>query len=109
MANEAALGDTISGTSGFSEYFQSLGPADSEGRSLRQLDLQERVFSYPLSYLIYSEAFAALPAALHDYLRENIQRILAAPEDPEAYPYLDAATRRVILEIVNATAPGFFL
>jgi hypothetical protein len=109
MANEATLGDTISGTSGFSEYFQALGPADSKGRSLRQLDMQERVFSYPLSYLIYSDAFAALPQGLYDYLRENIQRILVTLEDPEDYPYLDLATRRAILEIVNETAPGFFL
>jgi len=109
MANEAPLGDRISGTSGFDEYFQSLGPSDSEGRSLRQLDLQERVFSYPLSYLIYSDAFAALPEALHDYLTDNLQRILTAVEDPEDYPHLDTTTRGAILEIINATAPGFFL
>lgn len=109
MANEAPLGDVVRGTSGFSEYFQSLGLQDAQGRSLRQLDLQERVFRYPLSYLIYSEAFAALPPALHDYLTGNLQRLLSADEDPADYPYLDAAKRQAILDIVNATAPGFFL
>lgn len=109
MANEAPLGDRISGTSGFSDYFQGLGPQDAQGRSLRQLDLQARVFSYPLSYLIYSEAFAALPEPLHDFLTGSIHQLLSAPQDSGEYPYLDAETRRAILDIVNATAPGFFL
>ncbi len=109
MANEAPLGDSISGTSGFSEYFQQLGPQDAQGRSLRQLDLQERVFTYPLSYLIYSEAFAALPAALHEHLTGSLQQLLSAAQNPQDYPYLDADTRRAILDIINATAPGFFL
>lgn len=109
MKNEAALGDQIQGLSGFTEYFQNLGPFDNNMRSLRDLDLQQRVFKYPLSYLIYTDAFAALPEALHSYLVDSIYQLLSADEDPVDYAYLDAASRAAILEIVNATAPGFFL
>ena len=43
------------------ETFAARGPTDSRGRSLRELDLERRLFRYPLSYMIYSDAFDALP------------------------------------------------
>lgn len=109
MKNEAPLGDRIQGLSGFTKYFQSLGPFDNNSRSLRDLDLNSRVFKYPLSYLIYSDAFAALPEALHNYIVQAIQQVLTADTDQTEYAHLDAQTRATILEIVNTTAPGFFL
>ncbi len=109
MKNEASLGDQIQGLSGFTEYFQNLGPFDNSTRSLRELDLKQRVFKYPLSYLIYTDAFAALPEVLHTYLVDNIYQVLSADEDHTDYAHLDAATRAAILEIVSVTAPGFFL
>jgi hypothetical protein len=57
----APLNSPIKGTSGFAEQFEQLGPKDKQGRSLRQFDLGTRLFKYPCSYLIYSEAFDALP------------------------------------------------
>ncbi len=109
MKNEAPLMDQIQGLSGYTEYFQNLGPFDNSMRSLRDLDLKQRVFKYPLSYLIYSDAFAALPEALHSYLTDSMYQVLSADEDHVNYAHLDAATRAAILEIVEATAPGFFL
>ena len=109
MKNEASLGDQIQGLSGFTEYFQNLGPFDNSTRSLRDLDLKQRVFKYPLSYLIYTDAFAALPEVLHTYLVDNIYQVLSADEDHTDYAHLDVATRAAILEIVSVTAPGFFL
>src|SRR5690606_32457836 len=64
MVEETELGSPVAGVSGFAEYFEALGPQDAEGRSLRELDLETRTFKYPLSYLIYSEAFLALPIEL---------------------------------------------
>jgi len=109
MKNEAPLGDRIQGLSGFTKYFQSLGPFDNNSRSLRDLDLNSRVFKYPLSYLIYSDAFAALPEVLHNCIVQAIQQVLTADTDQTEYAHLDAQTRATILEIVNTTAPGFFL
>jgi hypothetical protein len=109
MKDQAALGDQIQGLSGFTEYFQSRGPFDNNGRSLRDLDLSSRVFKYPLSYLIYTDAFAAMPEALHSYIVQTIQSVLTADADTAEYPHLDSQTRAVILDIVNTTDSGFFL
>ncbi len=49
----------IEGGSGFAERFAKLGPKDSKGRSLRELDLNTRLMRHPLSYEIYSEQFDA--------------------------------------------------
>ena len=62
FVDEAPL-EGVRGSSGFAESFSARGPRDSKGRSLRQLDLQTRLLRYPCSYMIYSDAFDALPAA----------------------------------------------
>src|SRR5262249_36838062 len=61
FVGEAQLSSSISGTSGFAEDFQRRGMRDSSGRSLRDLDLQRRLFKYPLSYVVYSREFDNLP------------------------------------------------
>jgi len=66
FVDEAPLANTIRGTSGFSEKFSSEGPHDNKGRSLRQLDLERRLMRYPCSYMIYSDAFDALPSEAKD-------------------------------------------
>ena len=53
FVDEAPLSG-VRGTSGFAESFSARGPRDSKGRSLRDLDLQRRLFTYPCSYMIYS-------------------------------------------------------
>lgn len=66
FTDEAPLPGPVKGTSGFREYFESLGPEDGRGRSLRKFDLQTRIFKYPLSYLVYSESFVGLPTVIRD-------------------------------------------
>ena len=61
FANEAPLEDRVEGASGYAEEFAAKGPRDARGRSLRDFDLRTRIFKYPCSYLIYSEAFDAIP------------------------------------------------
>ena len=63
FADEAPLDEPVAGTSGFAREFAAKGPRDRAGRSLRDFDLRKRMFKYPCSYLIYSEAFDALPEA----------------------------------------------
>jgi hypothetical protein len=58
--DEVALPGPISGNAGFSKRFAALGPRDGAGRSLREFDLQTRLFRRPLSYMIYSSAFDSL-------------------------------------------------
>jgi hypothetical protein len=63
FVKEAPLTQPVSGTSGFAAEFSKQGTRDRKGRSLREIDLTRRLFRYPLSYLIYSESFDAMPQA----------------------------------------------
>ncbi|HEX6997943.1 MAG TPA: hypothetical protein VF322_07340 [Gammaproteobacteria bacterium] len=105
LAGEAPLTDRIRGTSGFAEEFQRRGPRDAQGRSLRDLDLERRLFKYPLSYLVYSDAFAALPEAAKGQVYRRMAEILGGEDDSGKYAHLSAADRAAILEILRDTAP----
>lgn len=103
--DEARIFEPISGSSTFTQTFPQRGPRDSKGRSLRDFDLQKRVFRYPLSYMIYSPAFDALPQEARDRVyRKLFDELTAEPADKDAR--LSAADRAAILEILADTKPG---
>jgi hypothetical protein len=106
--NEFQLTDPVSGCSSFAEDFQSRGPRDPDGRSLRDFDLQRRMFKYPCSYLIYSHSFDALPDSIRRYVTDRLLRILSEEDRSEAFAHLSAEDRRSILEILRATKPTLF-
>ncbi len=108
---EVKLTDRIQGTSGFAAEFANLGPRDAKGRSLRALDLQTRMFKYPCSYLVYSEAFDGLPAAIKDYVWRRLWYVLRGQDTSREFDHLSAADRQAILEILLATKkdlPGYW-
>src|SRR5262249_55868993 len=76
FSGEARLTAPIRGTSGFAEQFAQRGPRDSRGRSLRDFDLQTRLFKYPCSYLVYSSSFAALPPEVKEYVLRRMHEVL---------------------------------
>jgi len=106
FANEAPLEEPVSGTSGFAEEFAARGPRDDRGRSLRDFDLHRRIFKYPCSYLIYSEAFDAIPQPAKDYVYRRMFEVLSGREQGSEFASLSAEDRRAILEILVATKPG---
>jgi hypothetical protein len=106
FTNEVPLQTPIAGTSDFARQFTARGPRDSEGRSLRDFDLQKRIFKYPCSYLIYSEAFDAIPAPAKDYIYRRLFDILSGREQGPEFASLSNQDRRAILEILVATKPG---
>src|SRR5688500_19460620 len=63
FVDEAPLPGPIAGTSAFAANFAAQGPRDRKGRSLRDLNLQDRLLKYPCSYLIYSAPFDGMPAS----------------------------------------------
>lgn len=77
FTDELQLESSIQGTSSFQKDFQALGPFDGQQRSLRQFDLQTRLFKYPCSYMIYSKTFGELPSEIRDYVLGQIKRELA--------------------------------
>jgi len=95
FADETRLAAPIKGTSGFAAEFAKQGPRDRQGRSLRDFDLKTRMFRYPCSYLIYSEAFDQLPeAARNEVIRGLKEALKVSGEDG-----------RAILEILRDTKP----
>ena len=101
------LSAPIAGTSGFSAEFVSQGPRDERGRSLRQLDLTERLFQYPCSYLIYSEAFDALPEVTRNYVYRRFREVLGGQDRSAEFSHLSVAAREAIGEILAETKPDF--
>jgi hypothetical protein len=106
FVDEVPLEDAIAGTSGFAEEFAARGPRDPKGRSLRDFDLRRRLFKYPCSYLIYSEAFDALPAPAKDFIYRRLLEVLTGRDRSPEYDRLSAGDRRAILEILLATKTG---
>lgn len=107
FVDEAPLPGRVQGTSGFAEDFASRGPKDSKGRSLREFDLVKRVFKYPCSYLIYSDAFEALPAAAKQAVYDRLRVVLSGQDTSAKYKSLSAADRQVVLEILRDTKKDF--
>src|ERR1700745_1637664 len=76
FAGAATLTAPIRGSSNFASEFTAKGPRDTKGRSLRDFDLQTRLFRYPLSYLIYTKAFQGLREPLKSYVARRIKEVL---------------------------------
>jgi len=97
----------IEGSSGFTAEFEKRGPFDRQGRTLRQLDLNTRLFRYPLSYLVYSEAFDAMPGPAKDYVYKRFREILSGADKTITFAHLSEADRKEILLILEDTKPDF--
>ncbi len=103
FVDEAPLAEPIHGTSGFAEQFEAQGPRDRSGRSLRQLDLTTRLLRYPCSYLIYSDAFDALPDAAKRAIYQRLWQVLSGEDRDPRYQRLSRVDRQAILEILRDT------
>ena len=111
FVDEAPFSGRITGSSGFAEKFSSQGPRDNKGRSLRQLDLDRRLMRYPCSYMIYSDAFDALPPDALDAIYRRLWRILSGQERDKKYAALARADRQAVVEILRDTKkslPAYF-
>lgn len=101
--DEARPTAPIRGSSNFATVFAANGPRDSKGRSLRQLDLQRRLLRYPCSYMIYTEAFDAMPPTAREAVYSRMWEVLSGRERGARYTRLSVADRRAIVEILRET------
>jgi len=102
FVDEAPLSG-VSGTSGFAESFSKRGPRDSKGRSLRDLDLRQRLFTHPCSYMIYSDAFEQLPPTAKRAIYARLWDVLSGAVRAPKYARLSAVDRDRIVEILRET------
>lgn len=103
---EPVIEEPIEGASTFTKTFQARGPRDHKGRSLRDFDLKRRVFRYPLSYMIYTEAFDSMPAVARERLYQRLYDVLSGKDANKKFAPLTAADRKAILEILRDTKPN---
>lgn len=107
FVDEAPLPGKVGGESGFAAKFAAGGPRDSQGRSLRDLDLETRIFKYPCSYMIYTPAFDAMPQAAREAVYRRVYAVLSGEVREPKYARLTAADRRAVTEILRETKPEF--
>jgi hypothetical protein len=85
--------------------FAQRGPFDGQGRSLREIDLEGRLFRYPCSYMIYTAAFTALPADARDAIYRRLWHVLSGADPDSKYARLSHDDRRHIVDILRDTKP----
>lgn len=103
FVDEAPLPNTMAGSTKFGEMFTATGPRDSKGRSLRQLDLRQRLQRFPCSYVIYSAGFDRLPASTKQLVYERMWRILSGQASGAPYDRLAREDRQAVIEILRET------
>lgn len=110
FANEAAQPErdvkAVIAASDYAREFTARGPRDSRGRSLRDFDLHTRLFRFPCSYLIYSDAFDTLPEPAKGYVYRRLLEVLSGKDQNPDFDALSAADRRAVLEILVETKPN---
>jgi hypothetical protein len=97
------LEHSVRSSSEFRSEFESLGPRDSRGRSLRDLDLGDRLLRYPLSYLVYSEQFDQLPDLVRAYVYRRLGEILSGQDPDGRFANLTREDRQAIHQILMDT------
>lgn len=105
LCDEAPLTAAITGTSGFARHFAANGPRDSQGRSLKELDMQTRMFRYPCSFLILSPAFHSLHPEMKSAVLTKLQNVLTGTDNTPRFAHLSATDRSNIREILSELLP----
>ena len=111
FVDESPLTDRMVGTAGFEAAFEARGPFDRRGRTLREIDLDLRLFRYPCSYMIHTAAFDALPADAKDAVYRRLWHVLSGADRDSRYDHLTRGDRQAVVEILRDTKPdlpGYF-
>ncbi len=103
FVEEAPLTAPVGGQSRFAREFASLGPVDSQGRSLHQFDLRTKLFKYPCSFMVYSPSFQALPLRAKRHLYRRLWQVLSGEDVSPEFKSLSAETRAAIRDILLET------
>jgi len=106
FADEAPLKDTVQGVSTFAQTFPERGPRDRQGRGLRDFDLHQRLFRYPLSYMVYSAAFDGMPQPARDRIYRRIYEVLTGQDQSKKFSRLSPEDRANVLAILRETKPN---
>ncbi|MBM3782107.1 MAG: hypothetical protein FJW29_10630 [Acidobacteria bacterium] len=80
-------------------------PRDGQGRSLAELDLTKRLLKYGVSFLVYTQAFAALPREVRLPVMARIMAVLDGRVTAPKYAHLRPGERLAARIILRDTHP----
>ena len=103
FADEAPLLPGMTVDAAFKADFLKTRRAVPGGASLKDFDLQTRMFRNRCSYMIYNPIFTALPRELKQRIYAQLGSALSTTKPNAEYGYLPAAEKQVIRTILKAT------
>lgn len=104
FADEVRLPDGgIAGNPEFQAAFQGNARRDSEGRSLKDFQLKQRLFRYRCSYLIHSAAFDDLPPKFKEMIYARLLEVLDSEDTSADFSHLSTFERQAIKAILLET------
>lgn len=93
----------VAGEAAFKTDFLRTRRADAQGASLKDFDLQTRLFRYRCSYMIYGAAFSGLPPEFKERVYRRIREALDGQHAAPEYAYLPLLEKQAIHRILRAT------
>lgn len=99
----ATLPEGILPNESFLKVFMADAKRSSRGEALKDLRLNGRLFQNRCSYLIYSEAFAALPGGMKARIYDVLYQALHDNDPTSRYGYLEAEEKKRIYRILLET------
>lgn len=99
------IGGGVQGTAAFQDAFRKARRSASDGSSLRDFELQTRLFKHRCSYMIYSPSFEALPGDFKSILFQRLALRLKdqATDEADWLPNAERAQlRRILSETLGA-------
>ena len=102
--DEASLeGHTVSRNPEFEAAFRENRRSAKDDLSLKDFNLEDRIFEHRLSYLIDSRSFAEAPQGMKNEVYRRRWPILSAEDPPAGYEYFDPGERQRIVQILRET------
>lgn len=98
---EAPLTNPIKGGEAFKKYFENSFEEGTLGKTLRQLNLKNRIFKHSLSYMITSDAFENLPSEARKKVLKRIMQIVQSDQKLQGFEHLQAADKKSIQELLK--------
>ncbi|MEO6596575.1 MAG: hypothetical protein ABIP94_17625 [Planctomycetota bacterium] len=107
LGGEASLeGRDAAPSAAFAADFVAPWPKDPSGVRLGRLDLRQRLFDLPMSPMVHSPAFAALPVELRNRVLARLRLVLASGRIPGGVE-LTPEQRRVLHVHLRSTLTGY--
>jgi hypothetical protein len=97
----------VEGDSAYKADFLRTRRTTTAGVSLKDFDLQTRLFKHRCSYMIYSPIFSGLPPAMKERIYRRLNAALSSTGSDKEYDYLPPSEKKAIRRILTATLADF--